>query len=349
MASLLPPCRACSFLKPRVACVWALVALAFPPEEHTPLQLAPSPPVTPTTLRAIAARHGLPVTRFTRLPDTGICNVHWQLGDDHVLRVPRLALNFARALRRECLVVPRARAAGLHTPAIVAYDESLDLLPVPYAIYERVRGVPLESALEAGRLDPDATPGVWRAVGRDLALLHTRTAHEHPLALLRHDAPEDIRPLAEARASEGYYGAADARWLIAWLDRLAPAALAPIPLRFCHADLQAANVLVAPDTHDYLALIDWGDAQWRDPAWDCAGIPLRAAPLVLAGHRDVASLEADETAEARVIWRHLHLALALLERGPLPDRSWAERPLGVLLETLHFRNDAPCAWKEWLW
>lgn len=335
--------------EPRVPRMWASVAFAFSPGDHTSVELAPSSPLTEPVLRAIAARHGLPVTRFARLPDTGICNVHWQLGDDYVLRVPRLALNFARAVGRECLVVPRAHAAGVHTPAIVAYDEALDLLPVPYAIYERVRGVPLESALESGRLDPDATPAVWRAVGRDLALLHTHTAHEHPLALLRHEAPEDIRPLAEARASEGYYGTADARWLIAWLDRLAPASLAPITLRFCHADVQTANVLVTATTHDYLALIDWGDAQWRDPAWDCAGMPLRAAPLVLAGYREIAPLEGDGTAEARIIWRHLQLALALLERGPLPDCSWAERPLGILLETLRFCKEAARTWREWLW
>lgn len=132
--------------------------------------LAPSPQVTEPTLRAIAARHGLRVAEFTRLPDTGICNVHWQLGDDYVLRVPRLALNFARALRRECVVVPRARAAGVHTPAIVTYDEALDLLPVPYAIYERVRGAPLESALWSPRGSiPTPCPtsgGRWDATWR---------------------------------------------------------------------------------------------------------------------------------------------------------------------------------------
>ncbi|HEX6797148.1 MAG TPA: aminoglycoside phosphotransferase family protein, partial [Ktedonobacterales bacterium] len=244
--------------------------------------------------------------------------------------------------------------AGVRTPAVVAYDEALDLLPVPYAIYERVRGVPLESL----RLDPDVTPDMWRAVGRDLALLHTRVMHVDPLALLRHEVPEDIRPLVELRAEQGYFGPADARWLIAWLDRLAPAVgihrtpLQPArPLRFCHADVQAANVLVTPDSHEYAALIDWGDAQWRDPAWDCAGMPLRAAPFVLQGHREFAPLEDDETAEARVIWRHLHLALALLERGPRPDRSWGERPLGILLETLRFCKAPPSCgnWKEWPW
>lgn len=50
----------------------------FPQEEHAPLELAPQPPMTEAVLRAIVARHGLSVTHFTRLPDTGICNVHWQ-------------------------------------------------------------------------------------------------------------------------------------------------------------------------------------------------------------------------------------------------------------------------------
>ena len=318
------------------------------------MQLAPLPDVSPKTLRAIAVRHGLSVSpgdnAFTRLPDSGICNGHWLLGDDHVLRVPRLAPNFARAIRREALVVPIARNAGVQTPAIVACDEALDLLPVPYAIYERVRGASLESLAP----EPATTPRVWRAVGRDLARLHGGIPRTHPLDLLREETPRDIRPLAARRASEGYFGVAEARWLMGWLERLAPAALAPITLRFCHADVQSANVMVAhaqaSEAPRYAALIDWGDAQWRDPAWDCAGMPLRAAPHVLDGHREVAALDGDETAEARVLWRHLHLALAMLERGPQPARSWAERPLGMLIDVLRFAREVTTErWKGWLW
>jgi hypothetical protein len=33
--------------------------------------------------------------------------------------------------------VPAARVAGVRTPALIVFDDSLDLLPVPYAIYER--------------------------------------------------------------------------------------------------------------------------------------------------------------------------------------------------------------------
>ena len=54
--------------------------------------------------------------------------------------------------------MPAARAAGVRTPALVAFDDSLQLLPVPYAIYERVRGETL-GALDLG---PEDTPRAWQ-------------------------------------------------------------------------------------------------------------------------------------------------------------------------------------------
>jgi hypothetical protein len=59
---------------------------------------------------------------------------------EYVLRVPRGAPPFVAAIRKESVAVPAARAAGVRTPALVAFDDSLDLLPVPYAIYEQVHG-----------------------------------------------------------------------------------------------------------------------------------------------------------------------------------------------------------------
>jgi Ser/Thr protein kinase RdoA (MazF antagonist) len=119
------------------------------------------------------------------------------------------------------------------------------------------------------------------------------------------------------------------------LEVLAPAALAQVPERFLHGDVQATNVMVRPASREYLALIDWGGAGWGDPAHDLAGFPLRAVPWVLAGYREVAP-KADKTMEARLLWRHLQLALFLLQRPPQPGRSWAERPVAMLLEILRF-------------
>jgi aminoglycoside phosphotransferase (APT) family kinase protein len=57
-----------------------------------------------------------------------------------------------------------------------------------------------------------------------------------------------------------------ARWFSKWLERLAPVALAPVKSRFLHNDLQSSNIMVNAGTHNYLAMIDWGDAGWGDPA-----------------------------------------------------------------------------------
>jgi hypothetical protein len=87
-------------------------------------------------------------------------------------------------------------------------------------------------------------------------------------------------------------------------------------------------------------VIDWGSASRGDPAFDFAGVPLRAVPFMLEGYRRVSALDGYAPVEARILWRHLHLSLYVLGRGPLPGWSWAERPLPTLLDVLRFFVDA---------
>jgi len=49
----------------------------------------------------------------------------------------------------------------------------------------------------------------------------------------------------------------------------------------------------------------------------------------------------DETAEARILHRHLEIALYLTRRRPAPTRSWAERPLKQLFEVFRFLLEKP--------
>jgi aminoglycoside phosphotransferase (APT) family kinase protein len=296
------------------------------------------------TLRAIAARHGLGVDAFARLPQVGVINAIYALGDDYVLRVPRRHPGTIAQARTEAIAAPAARAAGVRTPRLIAFDDSGDLLPVPYLIYERVHGRTL------GLLDwePAAIAPVWRELGRDLALLHTAAPDDGPagqLPLL--EAMPDPRALAEDRAADGWFTGLEARWLTQWLDRLAPAAHAAVPARALHLDVQATNVMVRADAMAYLALLDWGCAGRGDPAADFFGFPLRAAPFVLEGHRSVAPLDADAGAEARILWRHLQFALHLLPHGAAPGMAWGERPLAWLLEVFRFFQESPDPrWRE---
>lgn len=244
------------------------------------------------------------------------------MGRDLVLKVPYDEPAAIASVRTESAVVPFAIAAGVRTPRLVAYDPSLELLPVPYAIYERVRGVPLGSL----GLEPESVGPAWRGLGRDLALAHGRVSPQGPLASLRSfdQSPElDPRPWLGKFAAGGCLSAADARWLGDLLDRLAPAALAPVRKCFCHGDANASNMMVRPDTRGYLALLDWAGAGWLDPAWDFAAVDLGAVPYMLAGHREVAPIEGDDTAEHRILWCHLQQTLFHLRRelsqGPTPE------------------------------
>ena len=301
------------------------------------MHLPDFPPISSETLEAICERHELSAEEISRLDDAGIFNAIYLVGNEYVLRVPRDAPPFVAAIHKESVAVPAARAAGVRTPALVAFDDSLDLLPVPYAIYERVHGETL-GALDLG---PEATPGVWHEVGRDLAMLHEGVDEYGPVGGLECESLPDPRPVPEELASAGHFTSEEARWLSGWLDLLAPLALAPLPRRFRHGDLQTSNVMVRPGPPTYLALIDWGACGWGDAAYDFAGIPLRAVPFMLEGYRGVAPFPEDETAEARILWRHLQIALYLLGRPPQPGLSWAERPAAMMLEIMRFFLGSP--------
>ncbi len=287
--------------------------------------------VSDAVLHAIAARYGLGTRTFAQLTHMGSGNTVYLLGDDYVLRVPLNDPVRAAGAYTEAIAVPAARTAGVRTPRIVAFDDSRDLLPVPYAVYERVRGEPLSALGQA----PEAVPQVWRELGHDLALLHTGVSPDGPAGQLRGNGEDpDPRPWLADFAREGYMTPDEARRLLGWLDRLAPQAQAPVSRRFAHGDVNAANILVDPATLTYLALIDWGGAGWADAAWDFCPLALRAVPFVLAGYRAVAPLDNDSAAEARIIWHHVQLALYFIRPDRDPPRAQAAARIRRLLAEL---------------
>lgn len=240
--------------------------------------------------------------------------------------------------------MPLVRAAGVRTPALLAFDDELDLLPVPYGLYERVPGIDLEHAVD----DPAGATSAWHELGRDLAVLHAGVPERPPAtSVILYDEKTDPRPLPDIIAQAGYFTAVEARWFSAWLDKLAPAALAAHTPRFLHNDTQATNVMVDPATLAYRAVIDWGGCRWGDPAIDFSGISLRAVPALLEGYRQVTAFD-DETVEARILWRHLQIGLHQFRGKPQPETSWAERPMAIPLDVLRFFTGAPDdRWKRW--
>src|SRR5688572_13851756 len=124
----------------------------------SPINLPPHTPISEATLRAIADHHRVPGVEGPSNPlaQTGMINAVYAFGPNLVLRVPRNHPGHVAQLQRERAAVPAARAAGVRTPTLVAFDDSREILPVPYAIYERVAGTPFELL----GLDVRAAPAV---------------------------------------------------------------------------------------------------------------------------------------------------------------------------------------------
>jgi Ser/Thr protein kinase RdoA (MazF antagonist) len=153
--------------------------------------------------------------------------------------------------------------------------------------------------------------------------------------------------LVDAHATAGWFTTAESRWLQNWLAQLAPLALQPSRERFVHGDTQASNVMVHPHPLRYVALMDWGSAAWGAQVDDLTAVPLCAVTFMLEGYRESGRIDEDANLEARILWRHVQLSLLTLPRGPLPDRSWAERPLSMLVDTLaFFAAEPPDVWRD---
>lgn len=294
--------------------------------------------VSRNQVRAIAACHDLDFDHATPISSNGIINTIFALGESYILRFPRNHPAHIQQAQAEAKAIPIAVAAGIRTPRLIAFADDRRILPVPYLIVERVHGTDLESL---GSYPPSAA-GAWRELGCDLARLHG-------LARLHAAGPDgwpnptpdefsgtDPRALVEDRVRDGWISAVEGRWFARWLDLLAPAANMPVQQRRVHGDVQMSNILVDPISAAYVALLDWGCARRDDAAADFLPMPMRAVPHLLAGHREIAPLDDDDTVEARILWRRLQLALGVLPRGAAPDCAWGERPVGWLIDLLRF-------------
>jgi aminoglycoside phosphotransferase (APT) family kinase protein len=252
------------------------------------LPLPDLPVITPEALQVIATKHH---ARYVeKLPEQGMFNGVFALGDDLILRVPRNNPFPISKTYKEQVAVSAARAVGVRTPAIVTFDDSLELIAAPYAVYERVRG----ETLEPLGLEPYEAPEVWRELGRDFARLHHGIERQGQLSEVESPSYPDPRVLADNLAEKGYFTVLEAHWLQAWLEQLAPAVQTPIEPRFLHGDPQGTNVMVGGAEVRYLAVLDWGSAKWGDPAWDFVNIPFSAVPFMLEGYRELAPLAGDE-------------------------------------------------------
>ena len=261
------------------------------------IRAMPFPELREDQLRAICERHGFPPGPFGRLPSTGVVNAIYTVGDDVVLRIPKNTAGALADTYTESVAVPAAMAAGVRTPALLAFDESFDVVDVPFGAYEWVHA-------------PDGWPAAdegWRGLGRDLATLHTGvTSCPDPLGRL--DTPgrwchadrmlDALTVIDDADCRRSLHAAFRRLELAVqeWEETGTPHLL--------HDDVKASNLLQRDGA--YVAIIDWGDAGWGDAAIDFRNLPPARTAEVLAGYRQVT--EVDDAFEERIRWDQLGAA-----------------------------------------
>ncbi|HUP87259.1 MAG TPA: aminoglycoside phosphotransferase family protein [Acidimicrobiales bacterium] len=254
----------------------------------------PFPELSEEQLAAICERHGFPHGPFGRLPATGVVNAIYTVGDGVVLRIPKDAPGTLADTFTESVAVPAAMRAGVRTPALLAFDESCEIVGVPHGAYEWVHA-------------PDGWPSTdegWRELGRQLATLHAGVV-SCPDPRGRLDAPgrwchadqmveglPDIDDADVRRRLALDFGALESA-VQDWAANGTPS--------FLHDDIKDSNLLQGEG--DDVTIIDWGDAGWGDAAIDFRSIPPERTPLVIAGYREVTTT--DDTFEERIRWDQL--------------------------------------------
>lgn len=293
----------------------------------------PFPALSHDQLAAVIERHHLAVAPDAVKPmrSTGIVHRVYSLGGSLVLRVPKEHPEAIADAYTGSVAAPVAYAAGVRTPALVAFDDDRDIVAVPYSIFERAPGEPL---VLTGAYPQDLGE-LWADLGRDLALLHSsvRVCDDPGGRLDHHVSPGEHQQLVEDLRHSGVIGDEATSWLTVVLSRLQPATQGRhLYRRFVHGDAQPSNVLTL-GSH-YSAIIDWDDAGWADPVTDLHYLPLRAADLVLAGYRSIAPMDGDASAEERLLWDKLTDALLRVLAAPAANESISGRSVGPLIETL---------------
>jgi len=213
-----------------------------------------------------------------RLESSGTVNVLYRLGDDLVVRLPRVFEGgktwAGRSVERDLEWLPRlAPLLPLRIPRVVAKGEPDEGYPVAWGVYDWLRGeLPVVERLADAEL-------LARRLAEFVLALRSAEVGGAPesargSSLERWDAP--VRAALPQLADELDIAAA----LGAWEQALAAAPWDAAPV-WVHGDLMPANLLL--EGIELTGVLDWGGAGLGDPAidlqpaWNLLSGPARCA------------------------------------------------------------------------
>lgn len=222
------------------------------------------------------------------------------------------------------MAAPAAARLGIPVAALIALDTSRSLIPRDVTLWERLAGD-----------HPDGASSVWLEVARQLAVLHDAEL-AWPPHTVRDDAPVRHAALPAVAQKLQHLGALQE--VAAWAARL-EAFSAPADLKTSiHGDIHRFNVLSGPED-ELVALLDWGDAGWGDPAYDLARAPLEALAPMLAAYEAASRRGLGPDARGRILRYRLGRLLRWAQRQ-------SEAP-GDLAAFLTFVRHLPDDWRPY--
>jgi aminoglycoside phosphotransferase (APT) family kinase protein len=268
---------------------------------------------SPDVIAAIFAKYDI-TGAWEPLLSTGVAN--WIYATrDVVLRVATDHRDAVPDARTESVAAPAARAAGILTPRMIAFDDTGTIVDRPFSLWERIHGATLGRI----KLSREARLAAWRAVGCELARVHRLvTVCPDPYGYLDTPGDEpDVEQLLATLVGDGRLaGAAAGNIAVACRD-LGEAARA-MDAAFTHGDVHEMNIM-CEEGGRLLALIDWGDAGWSDPILDFASMPLDIIPSAVAGYEAEAGEPLNAGSRARLVRAKVLSALDHFVRHP--DRA----------------------------
>ena len=227
-------------------------------------------------LRATAGDASLGIERAALLSG-GAIQQNWALevsgGRAWVLRTDNaatLAVSHGRA--QEYALLRAAHAAGVTVPEPLYLCEDAGVLGAPFFVMRRVAGTAAGHRVVRSDTLGGGRENCVRALGRELARIHSITPPRADLAFLGTPPGDPCRAfIADQRAALDRQRTPRPvlEWGLRHLERTAPP---PIPAVLVHNDFRTGNIML--DEAGVTAVLDWEFAMWSDPhadlGWLCA-------------------------------------------------------------------------------